>query len=73
MLGLNPLEQEVNSIKYKILNFIAQVTDLSNEIATDGLIYFPAFSAAVHRKYQEEDELLFNQNVFKVQTSQCLL
>ena len=49
------------------------MTDLSNEIATDGLIYFPAFSAAVHRKYQEEDELLFNQNVFKVQTSHCLL
>jgi len=52
MLGLNPLEQEI--------------LDLTNEIARNGYIYFPAFCSAVHKKYREEDEQLFRQNMFKV-------
>ena len=53
MLGLNPLEQEI--------------LDLTNEIARNGYIYFPAFCSAVHKKYREEDEQLFRQNMFKVE------
>ena len=52
MLGLNPLEQEV--------------LDLTNEIARNGFIYFPQFCKIIHRKYREENELLFRQNLFKV-------
>ena len=52
MLGLNPLEQEI--------------LDLTNEIARNGFIYFPGFCAAVHKKYREEDQTLFRQNIFKV-------
>jgi len=52
MLGLNPLEQEV--------------LDLTNEIARDGFIYFPQFCQAIHRKYREEDEEVFRQNMFKI-------
>lgn len=52
MLGLNPLEQEI--------------LDLTNEVARNGFIYFPAFCKAVHSKYREEDENLFRQNMFKV-------
>ena len=55
MLGLNPLEQEV--------------LDLTNEIARDGFIYFPQFCQAIHRKYREEDEEVFRQNMFKVNIS----
>ena len=55
MLGLNPLEQEV--------------LDLTNEIARNGLIYFPQFCQAIHRKYREEDQELFRQNMFKVNLS----
>ena len=53
-LGLNPLEQEI--------------IDLTNEIARGSYIYFPAFCRAVHRKYREEDEQLFRQNMFKVKS-----
>jgi len=52
MLGLNPLEQEV--------------LDLTNEIVRNGLIYFPEFCQVVTKKYREEDEDLFRQNMFKV-------
>ena len=55
MLGLNPLEQEV--------------LDLTNEIARNGLIYFPQFCQAIHRKYREEDQEVFRQNMFKVNLS----
>ena len=54
-MGLNPLEQEI--------------IDLTNEIARGSYIYFPAFCRAVHRKYREEDEQLFRQNLFKVNLS----
>ena len=53
MLGLNPLEQEI--------------LDLTNEIARNGFIYFPEFCHVVYRKYREEDEDLFRQNMFKVE------
>lgn len=52
MLGLNPLEQEI--------------LDLTNEIARNGYIYFPAFCRAVHKKYREEDQVTLRQNIFKV-------
>ena len=38
MLGLNPLEQEI--------------MDLTNEIAKNGFIYFPAFCQTVLKKYR---------------------
>ena len=52
MLGLNPLEQEV--------------LDLTNEIARNGFIYFPEFCQIVTKKYREEDQEVFRQNMFKV-------
>ena len=52
MLGLNPLEQEI--------------LDLTNEIARNGFIYFPEFCQIVTKKYREEDDKLFRQNMFKV-------
>ena len=52
MLGLNPMEQEV--------------IDLTNNIVRNGLIYFPEFCKVVHKKFREEDEELFRQNMFKV-------
>ena len=58
MLGLNPLEQEI--------------LDMTNEIARNGYIYFPAFCQAVHKKYREEDQTTFRQNIFKVSILQSL-
>ena len=52
MLGLNPLEQEV--------------LDLTNEITRNGFIYFPEFCQIVTKKYREEDQEIFRQNMFKV-------
>ena len=52
MLGLNPMEQEV--------------IDLTNNIVRNGLIYFPEFCKVVHKKFREEDEEQFLQNMFKV-------
>ena len=52
MLGLNPMEQEV--------------VDLTNNIVRNGLIYFPEFCKVVHKKFREEDEEIFRQNMFKV-------
>ena len=37
MLGLNPMEQEI--------------IDVTNEIARNGLIYFPEFCRVVHTRY----------------------
>ena len=53
MLGLNPMEQEV--------------IDLTNNIVRNGLIYFPEFCKVVHKKFREEDEEVFRQNMFKVE------
>ena len=52
MLGLNPMEQEI--------------VDLTNEIAKNGLIYFPEFCRIVHKRFRDEDEEAFRQNMFKV-------
>ena len=52
MLGLNPMEQEI--------------LDLTNEIAKNGLIYFPEFCQIVTKKYRDEDAEMFRQNMFKV-------
>ena len=52
MLGLNPLEQEI--------------IDLTNNIVKDGFIYFPEFCKVIQKKFREEDEELFKQNMFKV-------
>ena len=59
MLGLNPMEQEI--------------VDLTNEIARNGLIYFPEFCRIVHRRFRDEDEEVFRQNMFKVKTVKTLL
>ena len=52
MLGLNPMEQEI--------------IDVTNEIARNGLIYFPEFCQVVQTRYRSEDEEDFRQNMFKV-------
>ena len=52
MLGLNPMEQEI--------------VDVTNEIARNGLIFFPEFCEVVLARFREEDEESFSQNMFKV-------
>jgi len=52
MLGLNPMEQEI--------------IDLTNNIVKDGFIYFPEFCKVIHKKFREDDEELFRQNMFKI-------
>ena len=52
MLGLNPMEQEI--------------IDLTNNIVRNGFIYFPEFCAVILKKFREDDEDVFNQNMFKV-------
>jgi hypothetical protein len=52
MLGLNPMEQEI--------------VDLTNTISRNGLIYFPDFCKIVLKRWREEDEEAFRQNMFKV-------
>ena len=52
MLGLNPMEQEI--------------IDLTNNIVRNGYIYFPEFCKVILKKFREDDEELFNQNMFKV-------
>ena len=52
MLGLNPMEQEI--------------VDLTNNIVKDGFIFFPEFCKAIHKKFREDDEEVFRQNMFKV-------
>ena len=52
MLGLNPMEQEI--------------VDLTNEIAKNGLIFFPEFCRVIQKKFRDEDEEAFTQIMFKV-------
>ena len=52
MLGLNPMEQEV--------------IDLTNNNVKNGYIYFPEFCNIIHKKYREENEDIFYQDMFKV-------
>ena len=52
MLGLNPMEQEI--------------VDVTNEIARNGLIFFPEFCEVVLARFREEDEEAFRENMFKV-------
>ena len=59
MLGLNPMEQEI--------------VDLTNNIVKDGLIYFPEFCKVIQRKFREDDEELFSQNMFKVRPCYLIL
>ena len=51
-LGLNPAEQET--------------IDMTNEVGSNGLVYFPDFCKIVLRKYREDDRELLNQALFKV-------
>ena len=51
-LGLNPAEQET--------------IDMTNEVGSNGLVYFPDFCKIVLRKYREEDRETLNQTLFKV-------
>ena len=55
-LGLNPAEQEM--------------IDMTNEVAVNGLVYFPDFCKLVLRKYREDSRELLNQTFFKVKFSQ---
>ena len=55
-LGLNPMEQEV--------------VDLTNTITRNGFIYFPDFCKIVLKRWREEDEEIFRQNLFKVRACQ---
>ena len=57
MLGLNPMEQEI--------------IDVTNEIAKNGLIYFPEFCKVVKTRYRSDDEEVFRQNFFKVGIINC--
>ena len=58
-LGLNPMEQEV--------------VDLTNTITRNGFIYFPDFCKIVLKRWREEDEEIFRQNLFKVRACQPFL
>ena len=51
-LGLNPAEQDT--------------IDMTNEVGSNGRVYFPDFCKIVLRKYREDDKELLNQNLFKV-------
>ena len=51
-LGLNPGEQEM--------------IDMTNEVAVNGLVYFPDFCKIVLRKYREDSNDLLNTALFKV-------
>ena len=51
-LGLNPAEQDT--------------IDMTNEVAINGLVYFPDFCKLVLRKYREDSKELLNQTFFKV-------
>ena len=59
MLGLNPMEQEI--------------IDLTNEIARNGLIYFPEFCRIVHQRFRDQDEEVFRQHMFKVYMKNVIL
>ena len=51
-LGLNIMEQEV--------------IDMTNNIARNGLVFFPDFCQIVLKKFREDDEEQFAQVMFKV-------
>ena len=50
-LGLNPTESEIQ--------------DLINEAERNGYIYYPAFCKIIMRKYREEPEEAFSQELFR--------
>ena len=51
-LGLNPAEQET--------------IDMTNEVGSNGRVYFPDFCKIVLRKYREDSKEVLNQALFKV-------
>ena len=51
-LGLNPAEQET--------------IDMTNEVGSNGRVYFPDFCKIVLRKYRDDSKELLNQALFKV-------
>ena len=61
MVGLNPSEQEV--------------IDIPNELAREGLLYFPDFCTVVLERMRQtkEEEEDFYQNMFKVSSEHYLL
>ena len=50
-LGLNPTESEIQ--------------DLINEVERNGFIYYPAFCKVIMRKFREEPEEAFRQELFR--------
>ena len=45
-----------------------EIVDVTNEIARNGLIFFPEFCEVVLARFRAEDEEAFRQNMFKVNT-----
>lgn len=43
-----------------------EIVDVTNEIARNGLIFFPEFCEVVLARFRAEDEEAFRQNMFKV-------
>ena len=43
-----------------------EIVDLTNEVARNGLIFFPEFCEVVLTRFRAEDEEDFRQNMFKV-------
>ena len=43
-----------------------EIVDLTNEVARNGLIFFPEFCEVVLARFRAEDEEEFRQNMFKV-------
>ena len=50
-LGLNPTETEIQ--------------DLINEVERNGFIYYPAFCKIIMRKFREDPEETFHQELFR--------
>ena len=50
-LGLNPTETEIQ--------------DLINEVERNGFIYYPAFCKIIVRKFREDPEETFHQELFR--------
>ena len=48
-----------------------EIVDVTNEIARNGLIYFPEFCQVVKTRYRADDEEIFKQNMFKVE-NKCI-
>ena len=60
----NDLKDQVMSSDDNLIE--QEIVDLTNEIARNGLIFFPEFCEAVLARFRAENEEEFKQNMFKV-------